>query len=288
MIEYEKEKKYKKDDTLCLNIGFKLSEKDNENIYNKKNVTNIIMQLKEKNIISSYNFNLHFDVFKINGEIFDGFIVIGGEPHQYLKNSFNEYQLFKTLAFNKDNALSWDILFNKIFYLNSYKNEIIINKKIEFYNQATLSPSSSLIVGTNNYEDLFLEKNDLVYFLVIFYDFPEDAQNYLWAYISRWELGTPFMKKYFFTYDYDNKYIGFYNNKKIIQNNYNNLKTNNRNNILKIAICIIISIIICHFIRRRIFRNKKISAVELENNNINDSIVDKYNYSNVELEQNII
>ena len=353
LIEYEKEKKEKKDDTLCLNIGLKLLEKT-ENTYNEKNITNIIIQLKEKNIISSYNFNLHFDVFKINGEIFDGFIVIGGEPHQYLKNSFNEYQLFKTFAFKKDNALSWDILFNKIFYINSYKKEIIINKKIEFYNQATLSPSSSLIVGTNNYEenikfdyfneliymkkckrekqkftifyycyknkitkediekfptlyfsniemdfifelnysDLFIEKDNIIYFLVIFYDFPEEAQNYFFSYISRWELGTPFMKKYFFTYDYDNKYIGFYNTKKIIKNdkkiNLNNKRRNNIKIIFIIIIIIFINIFLFYFFRKYLFKSRKISAIELENNDKNNNAIFKSNYHNIEMKQKII
>ena len=355
LIEYEKEKKYKKDDSLCLNIGFKLSENDKENIYNKNNVTNIIMQLKEKNIISSYNFNLHFDAFNINEEIFDGMIVIGDEPHQYLKNFFNEYQLFKTLAFKKDNALSWDILFNKIFYLNSNnENEIIIDKKIEFYNQATLSPNSGLIVGTNNYEqnikfdyfneliymqkckrenkkftifyycykdmitkediekfptlyfsnieldfifelnysDLFIEKDNIFYFLVIFYDFPIEAQNYWFNYISRWELGTPFMKKYFFTYDYDNKYIGFYNTKKIKKDNKNinakNKKSNNLKFFLIIIIIIFLNIFLFSFFHKYIFKYRKITAIELENNNKSNITINKYNYHSVEMKQKII
>ena len=354
LIEYRHEKIEKNDSSLCINIGFQLSENSKDDLYNKKLITNIVVQLKEKNIISSYNFNIHFNNFKINEENFDGFIVIGNEPHNYLKDLYNEYQLFKTLAFKKDKNLSWDIHFNKIFYKSQYKNqynsyEIIIDNQIDFYNQATLTPSSSLIVGTNNYEkkikfdffdelislekckrenkkftiiyycyknkitkedlekfptlyffnveldytfelnyeDLFLEKNDLIYFLVIFYDFPEDAQNYLWTYISRWEMGTPFMKKYFFTYDYDNKYIGFYNNKKIIQNKINNFKKKNKNNIIIIMLVIIINIIMCIFVRKKIFKNKKISAIELENNIININ-VDKYNYYNVEMKKKIV
>ena len=82
------------------------------------------------------------------------------------------------------------------------------------------------------YKDLFFEKGNFIYFYIIFYDFPEDAQNYYWSFISRWELGMPFLKKYFFTYDYDGKCIGYYNEKKIIINNdvnkYNNKNIKNR------------------------------------------------------------
>ena len=334
LIEYEKEKTTKNDSSLCLNIGFQLSDYSSENIYNTKINTNIIIQLKQKTIISSYNFNFHFEPLIINRENFDGFIVLGKEPHQYLKSSYNEHQLYKTLAFKKDNALSWDIHFNKIYYLNSYNNkEVFIDNNKDFYNQATLTPSSSLIVGTKDYDnkikfdffdrliysgkcirenqnymifyycyknqlnkedleqfpslyfsneeldytfeldykDLFIENGDLIYFLIIFYNFPQGVENYLWTYISRWELGIPFLKKYFFTYDYDNKYIGFYNNKKLIQIN-NNKKDNNNNHkksilwIIIILLIILFCFLVILIIKKLIFKNKKITAIELENN----------------------
>ena len=352
LIENEKEKKVKNDSTLCLNIGFQLPQNLNENEDNSKIMTNIIIQLKEKNIISSYCFNLHFNSIKIKEENYDGFIVIGSEPHQYLKNIYNEYQLYKTMAFKKDNILSWDIHFNKIYYLNLQNdNEIIIDKKVEFYNQATLSPNEGLIIGTKdyeknikydyfdkliykgkcrrenkkfmifyycykmnftkeemekfptlyfsnteldyefelNYEDLFLEKNDLIYFLVIFYDFPEDIQNYLFTYISRWELGAPFMKKYFFTYDYDNKYIGFYNNRKLIQSKKKNKIKYKKIDILHIFLILVIFTIILGmlFIRNYIFKFKKMTAIELENNDINTSLKAQNDSYNIEMIQKI-
>ena len=267
-------------------------------------------------------------------------------PHQYLKNQYNEYQLFRTLAYKKDYVLSWDIHFNKIYYLNAFNNmEIIVDKKIDFYNQATLQPSSSLIVGTNDYEknikfdffneliimgkckrenknytifyycykdklvkenlekfptlyfsnvelnyefeldynDLFYEKDNLIYFLIIFYDFPVEAQRYFLTYISRWELGTPFMKKYFFTYDYDNKYIGFYNNKISIQNRYNKYKNPNTNSLILIAIILFIFFILfgMYLIKKYILNIKRINAIELENNDKNNI----NNYYNIELKQ---
>jgi hypothetical protein len=342
LIEYEKEKKTKNDSTLCLNIGFHLSETSNENIYNIKLITNLILQLKQKNIITSYHFNLHFEPILINEETFDGFIVIGEEPHQYLKNNYNEYQLFKTLAYKKDNVLSWDMHFNKIYYLINSK-EIITNIKIDFYNQGTLSPSSSLIVGTNDYEikikfdffdkliysrkckreeknfmifyycyknkttkedlkqfpslyfaneeldytfeldykDLFYENDELIYFLIIFYNYPIEMQEYFFDYNSRWELGMPFLKKYFFTYDYDNKYIGFYNSKKLFKNDNDKdeTKNNDKNLLLLVIILLFIFVFVLFFIILLVIKykckNKKISAIELKSD---DSINDYYHF----------
>ena len=355
-IENGKDKKVINDESLCINIGFQLSDNSDNIKYDIDLNINLVKQLKHKNIISTYSFNIHFQKITINEEDFDGFIVLGNEPHQYLKNSYNEQQLFKTLAFKKDKVLSWDMHFNKIYYLRGTNFEKIINKNIDFYNQGTLSPSSSLIIGTLDYElnikydffqelisygkcireskqftifyycyknktteedlkkfpslyfynseldykfeltykDLFFEKREFIYFCIIFYDFPEEAQNYFWSFISRWELGMPFMKKYFFTYDYDGKYIGFYNEKKIILNNdvdkYNN-KNKKDNTFLWILIPIIFVFILgMLLIRKYIFKNRKITATELQNNNINDknTNIDNYNYNSIEMKQKIL
>jgi len=352
-VENSRNKKENDDTSLCINIGFKLSDNSNIIKYGIGLETNLLKQLKLKNIISTYSFNIHFQRIEINKEDFDGFIILGNEPHQYLKNSYNEQRLFKTLTFKKDSESSWDMHFNKVFYLRGTDFEKVINKNIDFYNQGTLSPSSSLIVGTLNYEenikydffqelisygkctrvskqfsifyycyknktseedlkkfptlyfynselnytfeltykDLFFEKGNFIYFYIIFYDFPEDAQNYYWSFISRWELGMPFLKKYFFTYDYDGKCIGYYNEKKIIINNdvnkYNNKNIKNRTFLWIIISIIFVFILGMFFIRKYIFKNRKIKATELQNNDINNK--DNYNYhSVVEMKQKIL
>jgi len=52
-----------------------------------------------------------------------------------------------------------------------------------------------------DYNDLFLEKDDIYYFLIIF-----NRYSY-----TQWKLGKPFLKKYQFVFNQDLKYIGFYN-----------------------------------------------------------------------------
>ena len=49
------------------------------------------------------------------------------------------------------------------------------------------------------YDDLFMEKGDKLFFLVVF-----DLSN---SKIT-WLLGKPFLKKYFFSYNYDKKNTG--------------------------------------------------------------------------------
>ena len=297
-----------------------------------------------KGIISSYNFNFHFNPLKLNNDLYDGILIIGNEPHQYLKDSYNEIQLFRTRACRRDKELSWDIYFNKIFY--KYNNEEkILDKGSEYFNQASLNPFSGTIEGTMTYErnirnnyfnqlikekkcfriskdyfifyycdknnikqhdlesfpilyfsnlelnqifeldhnDLFLLNDNIYYFLIYFYDLPDEIKNDYDEYTSRWALGTPFLKKYFFTYDYDNKYIGFYNNNTIIQriNPKEKANFNQRNYlwVIIVFICIIGIITIFLFFRKYMIKKTKINAIELETN----SNLKTTNYYNIEM-----
>ena len=346
--------KKEEESSLCFNIGLKLLE----NIENQNDInTNLIVQLKQKKLISSYNFNFHYKDININNELYNGYIIIGEEPHQYLKNSYNELQLFKTKAMKRDNTLSWDIYFNKI-YSKFDDKEYIFDNGIDYLNEAALTPSSGIIVGTETYEryinkffftdlikkkkcyriyrddqifyycdknkinndiqnfpsiyfynvefnyifelnygDLFLEKNNILFFLVIFYNYPHPIQLFSDEYISKWDFGTPFLNKYFFTFDYDNKYIGFYNNNSIIQNAIPNPeiinKNKNSNNKYYIGIILILIIIlfliICVFIIKKYFFNKrKVYATELETDMIEDLNKKNSKYYNIEMGEKIL
>ena len=345
--------KKEEENSFCFNIGFKLLE----NIENQNEInTNLIVQLKQKKLISSYNFNFHYKNININNELYNGFIIIGEEPHHYLKNSYNELQLFKTKAMKRDNELSWDIYFNKIYSVFNDK-EYIFDDGIEYLNEAAMAPSSGVIVGTEtyenyikknffsdlikekkcfriykddlvfyycdknkinkeiknfpsiyfsnvefnyifelNYQDLFLEKNNILIFLVIFYDYPNPIKFFADEYVSKWDFGTPFLNKYFLTFDYDNKYIGFYNNNSTLQNAIPNPELTNKNKISNnkyyigiILVLIILLLIICIFIIKKYFVNKKkVYATELESDIIDDSNKKNSKYYNIEMGEKII
>ena len=109
------------------------------------------------------------------------------------------------------------------------------------------------------YDDLFIEKGNKIFFLVVF-----DYQNSL----ITWILGKPFLKKYFFSFNYDSKVMNYYN---INQNNdkeEENSNNNHNNNWILIIIVLVLIIIFCiigFLLARHLYRlksNKK--ATELD------------------------
>ena len=109
-----------------------------------------------------------------------------------------------------------------------------------------------------NYDDLFKEKEDKIYFLIWF--------NSLKQINLYWEMGFPFMKKYVFNYNYDNKLISFYNNKI---NEEEDINSNGNSKIMNIIIIIFLIFIVCALgfvIGRKIRRRNRLTAKELEEN----------------------
>jgi hypothetical protein len=108
------------------------------------------------------------------------------------------------------------------------------------------------------YDDLFLEKNDKIYFLVYF--------SYYMPF--SWKVGLPFIKKYFFNYNYDTHLISYYNNDLA---NYKEEEENSTSmSAGKIVLIVFLSIFISLFgfyIGRKYIlmrRKEKIRAEELE------------------------
>ena len=112
------------------------------------------------------------------------------------------------------------------------------------------------------YEDLFAINNDKIYFMVIF-----RIREALFTF------GKLFFKKYFFTFSYDNKIIGFYNDKILPKPTHNNSETNLINKII-ITILFIIFIFV-FFIG---FIKKKKTCLSDRQKRINELIDDNYVY----------
>ena len=78
-------------------------------------------------------------------------------------------------------------------------------------------------------------------------------------------MGFPFMKKYVFNYNYDNKLISFYNNKI----NEEDINSNGNSKIMNIIIIIFLIFIVCALgfvIGRKVRRRTRLTAKELEEN----------------------
>ena len=114
-----------------------------------------------------------------------------------------------------------------------------------------------------NYEDLFKEKGDKLYFLIWFSSSKKTA----------WEIGFPFLKKYLFNYNYDNKLVSFYN--KIDESlDKEEFKINIKIRKIFIIFLLIIIVTILGYVLGKKFRKKKISAEELESE-FNPSLFEK-------------
>ena len=116
-----------------------------------------------------------------------------------------------------------------------------------------------------NYTDLFKEKNDKIYFLVYF-----KTNSYFSNYF---EIGSIFLKKYFFTFNQETKMIGYYN--EDLPGGKKNKNRNNNDNILffsnykylviSIGVLIIIFGAVGFFFGKMVYdrvRKKRINEVE--------------------------
>ena len=139
-----------------------------------------------------------------------------------------------------------------------------------------------------DYNDLFIEINNKIYFLIVGKDMESNI----------WNLGKIFMIKYPFIFNEDKKTISFvYLNKFDKKDEQNkdmpNDNTDNKNNdnskikqffkdyyyIIILIICVIISIIFVIYIGRKIWKKRRVRANELDDNV--DYIEDVNNYKNI-------
>ena len=107
------------------------------------------------------------------------------------------------------------------------------------------------------YDDLFLEKNDKIYFLVYFGYYAPFS----------WEVGLPFLQKYFFNYNYDTNLIYFYNN-DLAKFNESEKPESNKGKVAIVIILIILFGFLGFYLGRKYIlmrRIKRIRAEELEN-----------------------
>ena len=119
-----------------------------------------------------------------------------------------------------------------------------------------------------NYDDLFAEKGDYIYFKIFFHKREQEM----------WKFGKPFLSKYFFSFDLDGRTISFYDkigiDEKETEKNGNILN----NNLVLIIIIIILALLVAvlgFFIGKFIYKtNIRKKGEELQDSDI-------YNYESV-------
>ena len=118
----------------------------------------------------------------------------------FFENLYNKSICYKDIIFYKNE--NYEIIFCKKNYyeeIKKFPTLYMISSQLEYKFELT-------------YNDLFFEQNDNLFFNIIF-----TKEK------TKFTFGKIFLKKYFFTFSFDNKLIGFYNSNdfdKINDNNY--------------------------------------------------------------------
>ena len=90
-------------------LGFKMAE--SETYYEKVNNTNLILQLKNKEIIDNYDFNFFFESPE------KGSIIIGQKPHEYDNSHYKQENFrFTKATIDNEKEKDWGLSFNKIYF----------------------------------------------------------------------------------------------------------------------------------------------------------------------------
>ena len=271
--------------------------------------SNLILQLKKKDIINNYIMTIDY---KNDNE---GNIIIGKYPYEYDNKLYNEKNYRETNSvFFKSNmmyGLKFNIEYNnKLLYDDSISIQFILEEGLikgsykfleilenDFFNKSNnncfrdnFGNLNNLIfwycnkkVNFKNFKEIKIINKELKYNFILdhndlFYKFNNGYYYFLMYFIKnddRWVFGNTFLKKYKFTYNQDSKTIGL-----AIKN-----KNNNKINIYLILIIILIGIILgliyFIYIILKKYLNKKKKANEL-----NDEYVYELNYNNVKNNNN--
>ena len=238
--------------------------KYNPTLYKEDNYFNSVTKIRE--IIDQWSMEvdkIFFDInddeqISVNGSLVLSFSHSKGyiEGTKYYGNLIKKYFFDE---FIEEGKCSIEI-YNTYSKVYSCKNTPEIKKELkEKFPTLKFLKTSYLYTFELTYDDLFKEKKDKIYFLIWFSDFPSFS----------WEIGLPFLQKYFFNYNYDNKLISFYNNGFKLELNDKKNKGYSLKQIFIFILVIFVFAAVNFLIGRRcvLLRRKKnkLNAEELEN-----------------------
>lgn len=298
-----KEKKYP---YTCAYIGLKIPKYSSES-----SSKNLMLQLKQLRAINKHCFFIMYDNTDndkgkmVIGEYPDKYNPNNFKSYQLktiyaldLQSNYNWHLKFNSIYFKNNDKnislnnydsiidLSSGLIFSteeyiNIIYSHFFENNIkkglceekITNENIKYFicksleviqSFPTLYMRHTLLVYTFelNYNDLFKKMNDEYVFLICY-----DKKNK-----NEWKFGKPLLKKYLFFYNYDEKFIGFYNplidiDGSLIEEKQENIQTiNYSKSIIYVVILILIVFILFFMISRRIYRKKQNNIIFPNNN----------------------
>ena len=93
--------------------------------------------------------------------------------------------------------------FNNVSFYYCKKDQDIISKIKNVFPNINFESNDLMYNFILDFDDLFIEKNGYIFCLLYF---PQVSLDRTWI------MGKPFLKKYLFSINYDEKVISFYNN----------------------------------------------------------------------------
>lgn len=297
---------YTSDNTGFININIEPNEYAPNLYSNKKKKTAIVKGVTSKaiNKLGEYLWSMDIDKLfyenKENGLVLlteehykvneDQYYVILNPRYGAIKGPYIYKKLIEKDFFNElkeKDICSLNRKHKKLFYTckSKYKNEIKEKFPTLYFYHKDFNYTFEL-----DYEDLFYEKNNKLYFLICFDTgmFGDDK----FTEISDWIFGKPFMKKYQFSFDVESRIIRFYENLNGYANNTNKNTHLNKyiysNNFLSIKNLpfIIFFLLILFFSFFYILKSFKIRKTKFVKKTKIDKIEEGKEY--IELEDNLI
>ena len=285
---FDKEKSYNINEDIQKNYdGFYIvgiKEEHYLSLFNTNDISNVyILTTRTKSIGGKFD-NIYFIHSKEKINCHDELNFDMNVEHNYIVCKKDYYDNIKKYYFNKylENNICQEKNSALLYGLKEYM--IVCNATIK--NDLKEFPTLYLFYQQLNftfsldYNDLFMELDDNIYFLVIYTDTP----------LTIWNFGIMFIKKYSFMFDEDKKTLYFihlkkYDNKSIAPENNNSENKKNDKNIPKenninfwneykdyilfglIFIVLIIGLILGYILGRKILdKHRKARANELEDN----------------------
>ena len=206
------------------------------------------MQIKFDNI---YNKNTNYvEIYKDGQLYYNMGINVGTVNYQkyiennYLKTYIDNKQCFKEFFTQRANYIHEDYYY--YYCVKSIYNDLKNSFNTIYFRSSSLNEDFEL-----NFNDLFIQHNDYIIFLIAF----SNHQHFYW------DLGTPFTKKYQFAFDFDAKKIMYYkvkNDDDYNQNSwFSNFLSSLFTKIVIILICVSILIVIGIFLGKKLYGLKR-------------------------------
>ena len=180
--------------------------------------------------------------------------IIGSRNYlNYLENNFFKDYLYNKKCHNETFKLNSDFV-SQLYYYFYCDDSVYLEIKKSFkplvFKKVYLSENFIL-----SFNDLFVKINGYLIFLIIFKN--DTYSNY------EWNLGAPFLRKYQFVYDFENKQIGYYHDRiKKASNGEDGINHEDKKNSNYISfgyfgfLCLIIILSIIFFILGFLFAKK--------------------------------